>query len=146
MGGLLYQASKDGFGVSSFHGRCHGKGSSLTIVETKSGNVFGGYSSTSWYNSGGYRASSGAFLFRLRPSMKRYDLINSKATNAIYTHSSYGPTFGNHDIYMNNCQAVATCYAHRQAYNIPSSSRYELNDGAMYFRIKDYAVVQAKAL
>jgi len=145
MGGLLYQASKDGYGVSSFHSRTHGKGSSITIVETKSGNVFGGYSSTSWYNSGGYRTSTGSFLFRLRPSMKRYDLISSAKGYAIYTHGSYGPMFGHgHDLYIINCLNVATCYTNKNAYNMPSS--YELNDGEKFFRIKDYAVVYAKSL
>jgi len=145
MGGLLYQASKDGFGVSSFHNRCHGKGSSVTIVETKSGNVFGGYSYTSWYSSGGYRGSSGAFLFRLRPSIKRYSLISSQGSYAIYTHSSYGPTFGHgHNLYIINCAHVATCYTNNgHAYGLRD---YELNDGAQYFRIKDYAVVTAKSL
>jgi len=143
MGGLLYQASKDGFGTSSFHSRTRSKGSSVTIVETKSGNVFGGYSYTSWYDSTAYRSSSGAFLFRLRPSMKRYDLRSSSV--AIYTHGSYGPTFGNgHDLHINNCRYVATCYTSRSAYSMPST--YELNDGEKFFRIRDYAVVQAKSI
>jgi len=143
MGGLLYQASKDGFSTSSFHSRTHSKGSSVTIVETKSGNVFGGYSSTSWYNSASYRSSSGAFLFRLRPSMQRYDLTSSSV--AIYTHGNYGPTFGNgHDLHIINCQHVATCYTKKSAYSMPGV--YDLNDGERFFRIKDYAVVQAKSL
>jgi len=145
MGGLLYQAAKDGFGVSSFHGRTHGKGSSVTIVETKSGNVFGGYSYTSWYNSGSWRTSPGSFLFRLRPSMKVYDLKSSHKSYAIYTHGSYGPMFGNgHDLYIINCRDVATCSTREAAYNMPST--YDLNDGERFFRIKDYAVVQAKSL
>jgi len=145
MGGLLYQASKDGFHVSTFHDRTKSKGSSITIVETKSGNVFGGYSSYTWTNSGGYRSSTGAFLFRLRPSIKRYDLKSGYANRAIYTHSSYGPTFGSgHDLYIIDCRYVATCSTSRSAYNMPSS--FDLNDGESIFRIKDYAVVQAKSL
>jgi len=145
MGGLLYQASKDGFTISNFHNRCHNKGSSITIVQTVSGNVFGGYSPTTWYSSGGYRKSPGAFLFRLRPSMKRYDLKSSSSSVAIYTHASYGPTFGNgHDLIIIDCSQVSSCYTRMSTYNIPSS--YELNDGEMYFRIKDYAVVRVKAL
>merc|ERR1719204_510907 len=145
MGGLLFQASKDGDAVSTFHSRCDSKGPSVVIVETKSGNVFGGYTSTSWSNSGGYQGSTGAFLFRLRPSMKRYDLRSSYFGNAIYRGSSYGPVFGSgHTLYINNCMSIPTCYVRNTAYDIPTE--YELNDGEKFFRIKDYAVVQAKAL
>jgi len=145
MGGLLFQASKDGASVSTFHSRCDSKGPSVVIVETKSGNLFGGYTSTSWSGSGGYSYSTGAFLFRLRPSMKRYDQRSSYESYAISRSSSDGPVFGNgHTLFINNCMSVATCYVRNTAYDIPT--QYELNDGERFFRIKDYAVVQAKAL
>jgi len=145
LGGLLFQASKDGDAVSTFHSRCDNKGPSVVIVETSSGNVFGGYTSASWSSSAGYTASTGAFLFRLRPSMKRYDRRDGSQSYAIYRHSSYGPVFGNgHTLFINNCMGVATCYVENTAYNI--TAYYGLNDGERYFRLKDYAVVQAKAL
>jgi len=144
MGGLLFQTSKDGASVSTFHSRCDGKGPTVVIVETKSGNVFGGYTYTSWASSGGYTGSSKAFLFQLRPSMKRFDLRSATASNAIYRHSNYGPTFGGgHDLYLLNCLYVATCYVNFSTYK---GSGHGLNDGEMYFRIKDYAVVQAKSI
>jgi len=145
LGGLLYQASKDGYSVSTFHSRCDGKGPTLTIVETKSGNVFGGYTYSSWSSSGGYTASSKGFLFRLRPSMKRYNQLSAYTSKAIDRSSSLGPTFGGgHDLYIINCRHVASCATNKHSYNMSSS--YELNDGEQIFRIKDYAVVQAKAL
>jgi len=144
MGGLLFQTSKDGDSVSTFHSRCDSKGPTVVIVETKSGNVFGGYTYTSWASSGGYASSTKGFLFQLRPSMKRFDLKSSTQSYAIYRHSSYGPTFGHgFDLYLNNCRNVATCYVGSGAY---TSSGYGLNDGERYFRIKDYAVVQAKSI
>jgi len=141
LGGLLFQTSKDGQSPSTFHSRCDSKGPTVVIVQTKGGNVFGGYTYTSWASSGGYSGSTKAFLFRLRPSMKRFDQRNS---NAIYRHSSYGPVFGSgHDLVLKDCEHVATCYVQSSTY---STSGYELNDGQMYFRLKDYAVVQAKPL
>jgi len=142
MGGLLYQASKDGKSSSNFHSRCDSKGSSITIVETESGNMFGGYSSTSWSSSASYRQSSGAFLFRLRPSMERYSLKSS--SQAIYTHPNYGPTFGSgHDLYIRDCFGVSICYTNPSSYYMSS---YALNNGEHNFRIKDYAVVRVKSL
>jgi len=144
MGGLLFQTSKDGGSVSTFHSRCDGKGPTVVIVETKSGNVFGGYTYTSWANSGGWASSSKSFLFQLRPSLKRFDLKSATSSTVIYRHSSYGPTFGGgHDLYLINCMNVATCYVSSSTY---TGARYELNDGERVFRIKDYAVVQAKSI
>jgi len=146
MGGLLFQTSKDGDAPSTFHSRCDGKGPTVVIVETKSGNVFGGYTLQSWASSGGYAASTKAFLFQLRPSMKRFDLDSNKLNYAIYRHSSYGPVFGSgHNLLLTNCRSVATCHVGSGAYT-GFDGRYELNDGERYFRIKDYAVVQAKSI
>jgi len=145
LGGLLFQASKNGDAVSTFHSRCDNKGPSVIIVETKSGNLFGGYTYANWSSSGGYSASTGAFLFRLRPSKKRYNQRDTCKDFAIHRHSDHGPVFGNgHTLFINNCMEVATCYVNNTGYNIPPN--YELNGGEQYFRIKDYAVVQAKAL
>jgi len=144
LGGLLYQASKDGQSDSTFHSRCDSKGPTVVIIKTKSGNMFGGYSYTSWYGSGGYAASSKAFLFRLRPTIKRYDQRSGRESYAIYRHSSYGPVFGNHNIFIDDCYSVAKCYVNNA--NTYVISGYELNDGQMYFRMDDYIVVQAKSI
>jgi len=45
---LLYRATRDGFNASSFHDKCDGKGSTLTIAKSSSGHVFGGYAVNSW--------------------------------------------------------------------------------------------------
>jgi len=145
IGGLLFQASKDGDDVSTFHRQCDNRGPSVIIVETKSGNMFGGYTYANWSSSAGYSVSTGAFLFRLRPSKRRYDQRNTSTAYAIHCHSNQGPVFGNgHTLFINNCMDVATCYVKNTGYNI--SSNYELNGGEQYFRIKDYAVLQARAL
>jgi len=145
LGGLLYQASKDGDASSNFHGRCDNKGANVVIIETTAGNMFGGFIDVSWSSSSGWSSSSKAFLFRLRPAMKRYNKRNG-SNNAIYRHSSYGPLFGNgNDLNIaSNCMDYATSYViGGNAYDGPA---YELNDGERYFRVKDYVVVQAESL
>ena len=45
---LLYQSSRDGISANNFHSKCDGKGSTITVIETKVGPslglVLGGYS------------------------------------------------------------------------------------------------------
>jgi len=145
LGGLLYQASKDDDSSSNFHSRCDNKGATLVIVETTAGNMFGGFIDQSWSSSSGYSSSSKAFLFQLRPTLKRYNKKNG-SNYAIYRHSSYGPTFGNgFDLLItSNCMDYATSYTTGQnAYDVPT---YELNGGEKFFRVNDYAVVQAESL
>jgi len=141
LGGLLYQASKDGYADSTFHSRCLNKGPSVVIIETKLGTIFGGYTLSSWAGTGNYQPSSKAFIFRLRPNMEKFEQRSGREGSAIYRSSSYGPTFGNHDILINDCQHIAQCSVGGNTY---TAARYELNDGQRYFRVEDYVVVQAK--
>ena len=45
---LLYRGSKDGFRPVDFHNKCDNKGPSLTIIKSKAGKVFGGYTRQHW--------------------------------------------------------------------------------------------------
>jgi len=145
MGGLLYQASKDDDSSGNFHSRCDSKGATVVIIETTAGNMFGGFIDVPWTSSAGWSSSTKAFLFRLRPAMKRYYKKNG-GNYAIYRHSSYGPIFGNgYDLIIySNCMDYATSYTiGGNAYDVPT---YELNGGEKYFRVKDYVVLQAESL
>jgi len=145
MGGLLYQASKDDDSSGNFHSRCDSKGATVVIIQTTAGNMFGGFTDAAWSSSTGYSSSTKAFLFRLRPAMKRYNKKNG-SNYAIYRHKSYGPIFGNgHDLAIySNCMDYATSFTiGGNAYDVPA---YELNGGERYFRVKDYVVLQAESL
>jgi len=149
MGGLLYQNTLDGDSAGNFHSRCDGKGATVVIYESVNGNIFGGYTSRSWSNpsSGRYYSSTGSFLFRLRPSMERYDLKIGRENYAVYHRNTYGPTFGGgHEIYITDyCRSIANCYSSSgNTYDVPSS--YELTGGSHNFRIKDYVVLLATGL
>jgi len=143
MGEVMYEAAQDGDSYSIFHRLCDNKGSNVVIIQTNTGNVFGGFSSASWSSSSGYSSSSTAFLFRLRPSIKRY---NIKSTSySIYRYSSTGPRFGSSDIYIySGALTTYSNYLTNQYYTYSSS--YELNNGERYFKVQDYAVVKAISL
>jgi len=142
LGGLLFDTSKDGDAVSTFHSRCDSEGPTVTIVETTLGVVFGGFTDQSWASgSGQWVSDSDAFVFRLRPTPITKFKVSS-SSYAIYRHSSYGPQFGNtaFRIYT-NCQDNADSYVSSGSYyNLGS---FALNDGSHDFRVKHYAVVQA---
>ena len=98
---LIYSASRDGFSVSSFHSKCDNYSNTVTIIKTLSNSVFGGFTSAKWTSSQGYTYDSNAFIFSLRRSgnsnKERFNV--TQPSYAIYSRSSYGPTFGGgHDI------------------------------------------------
>jgi len=143
LGGLLYQATKDGSSSSNFHSRCDNRGTTVVIVETTAGNVFGGFTDQVW-NSGGWSTSTISFLFQLRPAMKRYNEKNGNY--ATYRHSSYGPVIGNGDDLL----IALNCLFYATSYNIGGNAydfrTYALNGGEKIFRVQDYVVLQAEAL
>merc|ERR1711920_990599 len=94
LGGLLFDTALDGDVASTFHARCDNEGPTVTIVETTTGTVFGGYTDVAWASSGGWGADSDAFLFRLRPTPMKKFLVGD-STTAMYRLSTYGPWFGN---------------------------------------------------
>jgi hypothetical protein len=40
---LLWRGIRDGFGTRDFHGRCDGHANTLTFIEDREGNIFGGF-------------------------------------------------------------------------------------------------------
>ena len=63
---LLFRSTRDGATAASFHSHCDFKGPTLTLIKDTDGNVFGGYTSTSWESGRGnglrYITDAAAFL------------------------------------------------------------------------------------
>lgn len=62
---LIYKGSRDGFAATKFHQNCDNKGPTVTVIKSKNGYIFGGYTSQSWDSSGSYKPDNKAFLFTL---------------------------------------------------------------------------------
>lgn len=110
---LLYRASRDGKDSSSFHRQCDNRGPTVTIIKDNHGNIFGGYTSVSWDQSGDYYHDPSAFLFTLQNThgITPTKYVKNATTHAIYCASNYGPTFGGgHDIYIDNGH-TNSCYS-----------------------------------
>ena len=98
---LLYRGTRDGMESNHFHSKCDNKGPTLTIIETTSGIIMGGYSNTHWSCSGSHQKANKAFLYVLTgiddgDISPPYKLIlkNANDTSAVYHNSTYGPIFG----------------------------------------------------
>lgn len=151
MGEILYISSMDGDkfgdGASGFHSACDGKGPTVVVVQSTNGAVFGGYTDVNWTTTTGYMTSSVSFLFRLRPSFKKYVLKSGKESQAVYHNVNYGPTFGSgHDLYVDARYNVGSYTNGGHGYNFPTYPSYELTDGEKYFKVSDFFVVKAIAL
>jgi len=138
----IYVASTDGDDSSDFHEKCDGKGPTVVIVETTTGNVFGGYTSVSWSRNNNWKRAPTSFLFQLRPRFSHFAMRKSDDRHATFHHQSNGPTFGGgHDLYI---ASGALSYSHSYVNgNTYKANGYTLNDGTQYFQVKDYVVFQA---
>ena len=92
---LIFKMTKNGNRPIDFHNNCDDKGPTLTLIETKNNNIFGGFTPLSWNSKENncYDKSKRTFLFSLN-LMKKYDMFN-RDKKAILCHWQYGPTFGN---------------------------------------------------
>eukprot|EP01084_Bolivina_argentea_P259494 437841_1 len=72
---LLYRSSRDGIGLIPFKEKCDNHSNIVCLVESECNNVFGGFTSIGWDDTGtnhiwGYNYDDKAFLFSIRSSKK----------------------------------------------------------------------------
>lgn len=96
---LLYRMSRDGMSPLDFHSRCDGIASTVTLIKSSNGFVFGGYAGEAWHGEGSYIYCSKSFIFTVTNPHgippTRY-LVNYPEC-ALYGEDAYGPTFGGDD-------------------------------------------------
>ena len=88
---LLYRKSRDGFKPKDFHDRCDNKGITITLIETKKGNKFGGYTELQWEQDGKFKKDKSTFIFSF-DNKEKY--LPRNDNDSIYCSSFYGPVFG----------------------------------------------------
>ena len=122
---LLWKGSRDGFGASTFHTKCDGKGATLTVVKSEHDKVFGGYTSESWgfdsSGSGQYKHDPTAFIYSLTNKDK---CSTQKNEYSIWDWSGCGPSSAvevETDIYIcNNCNKIKDSYSYgNNTYQLP---------------------------
>jgi len=114
---LLFRASRDSFDASVFRQKCGGKGETLVLVKSTTGDIFGGYTSVGWSLNapGGYTNDGNSWIFTL---VNKHDVPPTKFTVSqaqygICDNHNYGPTFGGgHDFHLsNNCNVNSESYS-----------------------------------
>ena len=143
---LLFRTNTDGDSSNTFHSKCDGKGATITFIKTTVGKRIGGFASVPWSTRGSYEKDDDAFIFSLDACQKFVQFKNFN--NAVYHHSSYGPTFGNgHDLYISSgCKSNANSYCNSN-YSYCFYNTYNLiNPGTQNtgFQVTDYEVYLIK--
>ena len=102
---LLLRGTRDGFDSAKFHQLCDNKGATISVARIKdSKQIVGGYNPLNWNSQGGqYLNTNDSFLFNITDhnnlNSAKIGRVFQNQQNAIYNHSSYGPTFGGgHDL------------------------------------------------
>jgi hypothetical protein len=145
---LLYRASRDGFDATDFHRLCDGKGPTVTVLQTPSGSVFGGYASASWLSDHcRYVTAPGSFLFTLRNtrSLPPRVFASTDPQHTIGCDWRWGPTFCSLNAY-NLCvgsQANANSKSLSilgASYALPAGCTDDLLAGTRQFYVSEWEV------
>ena len=100
MGACLYRGSVDGMTAAVFHGRCDGRGPTLTLIRADECGqvcVFGGFTSTSWTSVAMYLRCADAFLFSVAGphcTVTQFPIKEDKSVRALECNAAWGPRFG----------------------------------------------------
>jgi len=108
---------------------CDNKGPSITVVKNNNGKIAGGYTSQSWTTANAYKTDYDSYLFSV--DNKKVYPVKANFGNAIYDHTSYGPTFGGgHDLYIASSAASSTSsYSNLgHTYHTPVGVAYSSNE------------------
>jgi hypothetical protein len=154
---LLYRASRDGWRApfvshfsydrqspSDFHRKCDNQGATVTVIKSTGGYVFGGYADLPWASSGQYLSSLNAFLFALQyPSgVAPVKMPVLHPQHAIFDFCSFGPKFGNSDIFVNdNANSNTTSSTNISSYQLPAGQNAQtFFTGAHKFQAEEIEV------
>ena len=136
---LLYRASENNGCANIFHEKCDGKIPTLTIIHTKNGYKFGGYTEKSW--SSHTIEDDKAFCFSINLN-KIYPI--KQGTIAIAGGRGNGPIFyGNYNFIQIGKNAFSS-YGHHSCTQDSNYegviNNFEISGGIEYFTILDYEV------
>ena len=139
---LLYRATRDTDNGLIFHKKCDNIKDTLTLVKTKTGNIFGGYISETW-DGNNYKKDDDAFCFSI-DLKKKYK--SKKTDNAIYSTRSYGPCFGDAFFWVfNRCFEEGGVITEELNKNYDNQvKKCEINNGKDKFFVEDIEVFEIK--
>ena len=140
---LIYKGTKNGDKSLNFHTKVDGIKNTLTLVKTKKGIRFGGFTSEIWNQIGGYgKCDPFAFCF----SLELKKIYNSQKNQlAIFCSDGYGPYFKGTNtifgIYNNFFSEGGWCDYTTFAYSFGKFEKnFEITNGEQKFEVDDVEV------
>ncbi len=94
---LLWRGSRDGFGSDRFHDLCNDIPNTLIVVKSKSGCIFGGFTSVPWSSTNASFADRSAYLFSLKNPTNmplKLEINPLYPSYAVESSAFNGPIFG----------------------------------------------------
>jgi hypothetical protein len=121
---LLWRATRDGFQAAKFHSLCDGKANTLTVINSTTGYIFGGYASLAWSSTTSYKNDPTAFMFTLtNPSDTPLKIQQKSSTSlySVYSSSTLGPCFGQGgDLRVLDMSNTGNNYCSLLSYKLPN--------------------------
>lgn len=143
---LLYQASRDGDTTNKFEEKVKGKAPTLTLVKTRKGYKFGGYTTIFWEDSY-HKGDESAFIFSLNKK-KKYTLKSDKIENAISLscHAfSFGVVVASDRTFKSDFTIWDKCFTAKSSSETPVSynttEKYELTGSQNVYYDSDHFIV-----
>ena len=140
---LIFKSSRDGSTSNDFHKFCDGKSPTISIIETTSNAIFGGFLNIEWKNEGGDTKDDKSFLF----SFNNKKIYNNNGNECACTFGKdRGPYFAySINIFSNFRESKRHCTRDLNDMNYSwknFTSDYELNNNIEYFDIKEIEVFE----
>ena len=92
---LIYRASEHGDDSESFFNRCSNMGPTISIIKTKKGKIFGGFTTAEWVKEKIKLKDNKAFLFSIN-NKKKYDILKPEIAISCYPEK-FTLMYGNND-------------------------------------------------
>ena len=132
---LIYQASRDGFGLKDFHSKCDGIFNTLIVIQSTDSFVMGGFTAADWSQnnqSDTYHYDNNAFIFSLiNPLNQSFKMNVNKPDSATYMGLDHIDGivnqilgFGQSDLFLNDYSNLNINYGWKNdilSYDLPQS-------------------------
>lgn len=148
---LCYRLTRDGDLSKNFHSKCDAIGPNLTIIKTKKGYIFGGFTNKSWkhlfkdirktepeFGTEYKDEKAFGFSFNLQKIYK-----NGKNESVIFCNNKYGVVFMEFFKIYDECRKNGgICAKMKESRFIGQENDYEINGGEETFDIEEIEVFQ----
>jgi len=148
---LKYRASVDGFSAAAFHQKVNGQINVLSVIQTTSGNIFGGFNALPFNSIGAAVTDPSCYIYSLvNTDNNLLKLAPVLTTNAkFYDNASFGPSYGiddlkiadNSNLNTNSSSNLGSTFPH-PTYAAGSAQAKAFLAGANQFQTREIEVFQ----